>query len=341
MYLSTLIPENIEITTKQNWNGHDLVQLKNLYLAEDYNKFIALNDSIKCISGISTSSFINFFDNLPNNIIDIVSTEYKFVPSLNGKTGDIYGISGIIINNETYWPTNENNYIIDLGDYLSASTRLVYTFNNISGAVSGIQSINNIKPNRFGKLDLGDYYQNNINIVESINGLSGDISGIVGFIIDKKTYTYTSTNEGNLNLYIPLTLFMNRYDFLPISGAIMYGHPTCSDCKNGNDNNIANLGYLRSRIGKEYLAIKTIYSEDTNYCTWNVNELTLTYPDSFIQFLNCYKDVNNKKTQLNLNTYFKIIKTYREPTNIFPTQLRMLPKIKEKFYINLLIQIQK
>lgn len=318
MNLSSLIHTNIEVTTKQNWNGYDLVQLNNLYLAEDYNKFITLNDVITCISGMSTSSFIIFFDTLPSCIIDIVSSEYKFVPSLNNKTGDIYGVSGIIINNKTYWPTEENHYIVNLGNYLSASTKLVYTYNNISGAVSGVSSINQKKPNKFGFLDFGNYYQDTISVVESINGLSGDISGIVGFLINNDTITYTDINGGKLNLNIPIQEFMNEYyDFLPISGALFYGHPTTIlTLDDINDNNIINIEYLKSRIKDNYLKIETKQLQQQN------NNIFYAYFDGgFKQFLNCFYYKGNIINLLNLNYYFSDIQIETEIDKIDPVKI--------------------
>lgn len=181
--LSTLqhIIENIKykqipLSNKRNWNNIDIITYQNLYLADQYNKLFELNKNIEILLALSTTTFFDFLQNISSYINDnIIGSNYDYVKSLNGKIGDITGLSTITMNNITYTPNELNNGIVNLGTYLTEN--IVNTYNNVSGHVSGVSkiSINGIqKPVYNAVTNLGNVWAESPYIyVNSINEVSG------------------------------------------------------------------------------------------------------------------------------------------------------------------------
>lgn len=198
----------INYNKKYYWTARKPVQINNMLLAEDWNKF----NEIENINS-SLSSLDELFD-ISSYLIDATLSCYPhYLKTINNHTTSYgQGISTIKINDVVYTGT------LDL-HFLSANTILVNSLNGKSGDLTNILSgikINDDQLIMTGKdIDLGQFLTDNDTIVSSINnGLKNQQWIISSITINNKQFTNTDSqyfididNSFTTNLYKKIQTF--------------------------------------------------------------------------------------------------------------------------------------
>lgn len=203
---------NIKYEQKYYWTAKKPVQLNNMFLAEDWNKFQLISDCVSAVINLScvlTSDFgkpikiSNTLTSLTNDIFPSVS----YLSTVNNYSNhSMSGISTIKINDVISCGTI-NAY------YLSAGTTLVNTLNgktgDINNILTGIKINDETTPRTGREVSLGNYFKSNEIVVSNINGtMSGDlwclstltINDMKYDILDQQYYLTINDNFGR-NLF--------------------------------------------------------------------------------------------------------------------------------------------
>lgn len=188
---------SIDYNNKYYWNATKPVQKDNMFLDEDYNKWIVVDDLYKEINNISSNVCAVFsgLNNIELSLIDKTSTLFppdSYILTINGVKGEnIRGISIIDIIGNVYY----DNFS---AWYLPAGTTLVESLNNKTGHIknilTGLQVNGALKSGRV--VNLGEFFTTNQNIVLNVNNLGGNqwviktikINGVNYFNLDTQYY---------------------------------------------------------------------------------------------------------------------------------------------------------
>lgn len=305
---------------KQYWDGYSPVNLTNLYLADDYNYIIPnLNNITFKLSAINDQEFLLFFQNISNYISSIISTNIitiqqpffqQYVKTINNLTGEVTGISSIILNNYRY--NIDDNGMVDLKNYLTKIP--LFSFNDKTNNVNVIKSINGILPNKQGLINLGEEMTEDFIFVNSINNMSGFLYGITSFNINSTILNYKNNGQiinitSSLNQYIN-----NQYQYNPSEETNDYNFFDINYCnfpekfKLFNDHNID----VQSTNNQEIVNIKFFNDYKNAFNILQFNELNIELED-FIQQNEHYSYI---LTADNFFEYINILK-FNEDLNLY------------------------
>lgn len=182
---------NIKFNEKYYWTAKQPVQIDNMLLAEDWNKYIPICTYIEVITNLS-SVLTTVFDNpvdIPNYLIvktnDLIpSTSY--LSTINNSTQEyVQGITTLKIND-----------IISCGTisayFLSSNVEIVNTLNEKDGELTSVLTSIKIGEQSFSTsaVNLGNYFTSNQYMVQFINNnLRGEQWVITSLTINNNVYS--------------------------------------------------------------------------------------------------------------------------------------------------------
>lgn len=299
--------KKIDFEQKSNIDDLNLVTKNNVISTEEYNQILSgISNCIECISALThldNQQFSKFWEDIEGYVIDIIEKNHgNRVKTFNGLTGDVWGISGITLNNVTYIPQNRliNNLpTLKTNDFNSIMKNQLLSYNGLKGDVSGISKIiindkefqynteNNGIPN------IGNYQKSDLGYVTSFNNLTGGVSGLYGININETTFLGPSADfYSELSSYI-FNNYINHWALK--ENQYFNGTMTLENTPSQNESAsaIINIEYVKnyikdmiSKINRKTISLKEAdnklsnsnSSSSYNEFIFSKNKLQLTVP---------------------------------------------------------------
>lgn len=223
----------IKYQKKYYWTAKKPVQINNMILAEDWNKYQPIEACVEVITDLSSvlTSLFNDPINISNYLIIRTDEKYpstSILSTIDGSTNDnMYGISTLKINDTISCGTINAWFLPD-------GAQIVNTLNgkdgNVTSILSGIK-INDGETYKETNVNLGNYLSEDLLFVKNINKTqTGDCWVISSIVLQGTEYNNIVDN------YIDISSFDNQT--MKRTTTLSIGYIQESD-----DTNIVNLQY--------------------------------------------------------------------------------------------------